>query len=1309
MNVRQQQILATTVALILAFGISLTASKLWKFFHLDSSGMSNSSINIIHQDRSGVIWIGTWDGLNRYDGNKYTLYNSILNDSTTLTHPVIRDIQEEDSCHLWIVTDGGINRFNKFSGHVQRYYLNSPKNTTFAEHTFHCAIDKRGKVVACFNKAPFYLFDKKTEKFVTLGSDKAIQGTINKLFFDKNGQLWAFSDNKVYLFALKASTAHLVAAIPLPEKTESLVADNEGSIWAQADKRILRLNTQHRFETTPWTLSDRLIGVSHTKQRTTFGTDNGLYFIRQGQKEHLLPNVSVTALLQGSQNILWVGTDGRGIYQYYAKNNFILSFPTGTKNHPVRAIQQLGDTCLIGTKGEGLLVYKATGKDRLQPIATHNVGPGRSYNAVYALGKGSNNRIWVGTDGKGLQYYQQGQLHKMTFRSPQEEQQVYSVYSIIQANDSTLYIGTSGNGLVCARFHNDTITKVMPFNSKQPRSLQSDVVYAQVYDPPYLWVGMRGGGLMRLNTANNSQTFFRNDGNDGSSIVSNDVITLYKDSRKRLWIGTTQGLDLLVTKGKKISFHHVIDSHTAAFSKNIHNLQEDIFHNIWASTSSGIVRIQPNLTLTNFTHKDGLQGDEFSDGAGLSCDGGRKVFFGGTNGISILFPTQMQNTGFMPTLLLNGIRMDNQPVTMQKEVSFPNGTKNIEFSFSILDYIDNSRCELAYKLEHRRWFGSDNNDIYTNVGSSKSILLNELLPGHYQLYVKQSNSAHQWSSKPLVISFNVEYPLWGRWWAITIYLLVIAFFIRSVYRVKKRRLQRHHRHEMERQSQRNREDIHHAKLRFFSNVTGKFSNSLTQIYDAIEHIRENKGQPLNEELMRIEDSARLINRHIKQLSEIQSAEEYSSTLHPEPIRWMELIKLEMDAYSVTLLDRNIHLALPEKPEATPFITDKTVAGKMVRHLLDYIMPSIEENSSLEISIEPDCSGMSVSFCYRGESPSTDEQATLFNSFRALDNFENNMSAGKTDKTIGLTLCNDLAKQLGGKMTIQTAGQQETVFKIEVPELSLPQANDLEEQKSETALQRIFRQKTHTVLLIENDTQMAHLMTDALSENYSVIGSSQDSYKSIAASHAIDIVVVDTCAGDLSAINDLRTDPHTRYVPIIAICNEGEKDNIVNTLRMGANTILEKPFHVHLFTAMVERTILESDKMRDLSFLTGTYIHQYDGRMLSDEAKQFITNAVNVISEHYQDENYNPSSLARDMAISRSQLYRKMKTTINVSPVDFILEYRMQLAERLLKGSTKTVSEVITLCGFRNRSFFYREFARRYNCLPKEFRQQTDKQ
>lgn len=106
MNVRQQQILATTVALILAFGISLTASKLWKFFHLDSSGMSNSSINIIHQDRSGVIWIGTWDGLNRYDGNKYTLYNSILNDSTTLTHPVIRDIQEEEllpsmDSHRW--------------------------------------------------------------------------------------------------------------------------------------------------------------------------------------------------------------------------------------------------------------------------------------------------------------------------------------------------------------------------------------------------------------------------------------------------------------------------------------------------------------------------------------------------------------------------------------------------------------------------------------------------------------------------------------------------------------------------------------------------------------------------------------------------------------------------------------------------------------------------------------------------------------------------------------------------------------------------------------------------------------------------------------------------------------------------------------------------------------------------------------------------------------------------------------------------------------------------------------------------------
>src|SRR3712207_15608 len=128
----RQKILVYISCVLLMYSLSVVGGKIWSYFHLDNNqGMSNSSINDIFQDSEGVVWIGTWDGLNRYDGSEFTRYHSSTNDSTTLSHPVISNIAEEDSVYLWIVTNWGLNRFNKQSGKSVRYYLNIPKSRLF--------------------------------------------------------------------------------------------------------------------------------------------------------------------------------------------------------------------------------------------------------------------------------------------------------------------------------------------------------------------------------------------------------------------------------------------------------------------------------------------------------------------------------------------------------------------------------------------------------------------------------------------------------------------------------------------------------------------------------------------------------------------------------------------------------------------------------------------------------------------------------------------------------------------------------------------------------------------------------------------------------------------------------------------------------------------------------------------------------------------------------------------------------------------------------------------------------------------------
>lgn len=374
----------------------------------------------------------------------------------------------------------------------------------------------------------------------------------------------------------------------------------------------------------------------------------------------------------------------------------------------------------------------------------------------------------------------------MIFKNPKDEKAVYSVYSILQENDSTLYVGTSGNGLLKLTIKDNLVLRINKYGLSQGRnSLESNIVYSLVNDGRYLWIGTRGGGLSRLNKVNGKINTYRNNSHENNSPICDDIITLQKDHKGRLWIGTTQGLNYIEANNDHVVFKRLKPS-VHLDNANIHGIEEDIFHNIWISTSNGIIHLNPETqNAINFYYRDGLQGNEFSDGASFSGLNKNRIFFGGTNGISIISPLQMEKDVFMPKLLLYQIYVDQEKKFFPgKDIVVDNKTHTIEISFSVLDYIDNDRCDLSYSLERDGWF--QNKDIsWTQVGESKKIILSKLFPGHYTLHVRQSNSTHIWANQTLDIPIQVTFPLWARWWTILLYAIVIFLIIRYIFHIKK--------------------------------------------------------------------------------------------------------------------------------------------------------------------------------------------------------------------------------------------------------------------------------------------------------------------------------------------------------------------------------------------------------------------------------------------------------------------------------------------------------------------------------------------
>lgn len=234
----------------------------------------------------------------------------------------------------------------------------------------------------------------------------------------------------------------------MPPHTISLLRGGKGHIFVQSKDKLLQINKKGELQDTHLNFNEKILCISKSQQTIYIGTDHGCYILEKEKCSPLLKGCAVFSIYKGTQNILWTGTDGKGIYQFFESSRFIHSPKITNIESPIRAILQEDKTVWIGSKGNGLSRYHMINEDSMVHKHNYDLGPGRSYNAVFSLCKGIDGKLFIGTDGIGLPFIENGKLQRMYFKNPKEEKAIFSVYSILQENDSTLYVGTSGNGLL---------------------------------------------------------------------------------------------------------------------------------------------------------------------------------------------------------------------------------------------------------------------------------------------------------------------------------------------------------------------------------------------------------------------------------------------------------------------------------------------------------------------------------------------------------------------------------------------------------------------------------------------------------------------------------------------------------------------------------------------------------------------------------------------------------------------------------------------------------------------------------------------
>lgn len=1316
----------------------------------NNDGLSNSSVNTIFQDSQGLMWFGTWDGLNVYNGKEFNIFKPDLGKSNSISNNIIRDIAEQGKEYLWFATDFGVNRYDRRLKSFERYFVDARNMGVSVEHSFFVAINSRNMVFTAVYGQGIYYFDEQKQDFVQLKTASGIK--CKRIFFDDDDNLWILSEPGTLSKISFRKGTHAVTGmsqVKMPGSVLSIFRGNGKNIWVQTSDRSL-----FRYETPSGRMSEitafphnagKINALVGEGSNLLLGTSNGLYSLEQagGEVQVVVPSVVVLSLYAGSQKIVWVGTDMQGVWQLSPSrekfNAYLSENINPLSRGAVRAFAESDDgTLWVGTKGSGISTYGRKEHTAKLSLTEHfDAGSGLLSNSVYTIVRGQGNELWIGTDGQGINYYDKSRRRFFALQTSGNRAQqinISSVYSILPDGDNVLWVGTSGYGMYRLVVNKSTTPysiqsfKQYIFEENNPSSLSNNIVYSIIRDDrDHLWIATRGGGLNRFDRRNGRFQAFRYVSGNRKAISSDDILSLHKDRQGFLWVGTSLGLNKLTgfTNGKP-DFVHFTEKEGIS-NNTIHGILEDSRGNLWVSTNRGIsklVKEAGKYRIVSYYKKDGLQDNEFSDGAFYKSAGSGLFYFGGIKGFNVFNPLEIVHSTYTPSLLLDAFYIDNEQRNISEYqengkllLSYKN--KSFSFRFVPLDYLSSSKCEIAYMLEgfQKEWI---------QLGTSNAIVFSNLPPGDYTLKVKCSNADKIWNKKYYILKIRVLPPWYASGIAFLVYALLLVVFLFAAQRFVRYQMKVKNNIRMKELEKEKTEEVHQAKLRFFTNIAHEFSNSLTLIYGPCEQLlRTHSSDSITRKYIHIiKSNSERMQSLIQQLIEFRKAETGHLKLSIEPVDVQELIRFEADNFLDMFEQKRIVTDFHFSSEKMLCHTDRDSLGKITFNLISNAVKYTPEGEKFEIYAQQEDDCFILRFTNTGIGIDPAYQQNIFDRFEVLNRFETQLSKGiQTRNGIGLALCKSLVEVLGGRINVESDGSTFTSFLVSIPSQkemedesrkpqavkSLPAHAPMDKEMSFPRMEAPEASpnlKDIQVLVIDDEPEIRQLISDFLGQAYEVVEASngQEAFDRMTESLPSVIIcdVIMPVMDGVEFVRQVKLKESMRHIPVILLSSKSSVENQIEGLETGADAYIGKPFHPQHLEAVVESLLRRNQAILDYGDSHYSAMDVFQGKTVKKEDRQLISAISEIIYKHLDNDKLSLDLIAAETAVSKMQLYRKIKEILGVTPTEYIRSIRLQQAEKLLRTTNKTVQEIMYNCGFNNKTYFYREFAKKNNATPKEY-------
>ena len=1033
--------------------INADISKNIKFNNITiEDGLSQSTVETIYQDSRGYIWIGTNDGLNRYNGYEFKYYKYDSYNKNSIANNYIVHIIEDKNGYIWVSTISGLSKINPNNDEIKNYYPEEGNGNLSNGNLWQILCTKDNRIIASTVDG-LNLYDEKSDKFIRIldkenelpsqyiysvkedlyghiwvGTDKGLveldedlnivksyedtigESGVYNIYYDSNGYMWICTlGNGLFKINLDDKSVdnyrNNESQNSIPSNTvRDVVLDSKGKLWIATDKGICNFNYEKEIFTT---------------------------YNKDSYERDSLINDQTFCLLKDSSGLIWIGTY-RGISIFNPNSSFyhfkqkIYDENTLSENMIQGMYEDDNKILWVGTDKKGVNIINGDIITYLNKENSNLIS-----NSIEDI-TGFNNYVFIGTN-EGLSVLTQNKDKSYTITNYTNEDGLPSnkIRSLFIDSKGYLWIGTN-KGLAILDVNNGQIidiTYILDNMGVLDKFIRA--VYEDSKGNYYIGCFL-GGGLIKINSNTKEYKIYENDGNDNYSISNNSIRYITEDLDGNILVGTSEGINILDLSTDKFTHYTENDG---LINNTIYGILVDENNHIWMSTNGGISRLSiKDGTFKNFTVADGLQSNEFN---GRACFKSREgnMYFGGINGFNVININAVELSGFQPKVIFDSFEINGISQRDISNIKLKSSENNIKIKFFTNNYKDVTTTEYHYKLEGL--------DSEWNVTKNNSLIFASLSPGNYTLKIKTSTQ-HGIESEINSVSFTISPPIWKSKGAIFVYFLLI---ILSIYMCANKvknldRLINKRTNELRKEMEKNERlfnkvlELEQNKNNYFVNLSHELRtplNVLNSINQLIKSsVKENK-IITNEKLSYYMD---MMNRNcnrllslINNLIDYEKIENNSYIMDKQSVNIVYLVEETVFDMKDYIEEKGLQLIFDTDIEEKIITCDKLDIERCIVNLVSNAIKFTPTGGLIEVLVHDLYDRVKITVRDNGIGISKENQKVIFDRFNQLVDAGSEQKGGSG---LGLTITNQLITLHGGEILVNSEVGMGSEFIIILP-------------------------------------------------------------------------------------------------------------------------------------------------------------------------------------------------------------------------------------------------------------------------------------